>query len=376
MPVKILMLNALTEQSGSGVRFWSIARELAREGHSLCFLERSIAKNGRLERDGIRYRFTVETGFLWLDIFRATLLNLLHGLVFRPDYVFALKPMPNTCLPTLFIKKILKCKVIVDIDDLDFEYYPHGFRRELVRLFFKLFPRHFDVITTHNRYLKDFIIDELQIAPGKIYFLPQGIETRKFLKAQPDQRYREKWGINPRDKVIVYCASLGITSDFQHVLPMLVDFLRNSADVKILVIGDGKRKEYFVNKIEAYGLQERIIFTGYVPHGDMPGILKLARVGINYMAPTWANQCRASIKIREYLAAGLRVICNRVGDAELFKDYVTLCSTIEEFPAAMHQALIKQDLDSSRRGQEFVQRTFSWPPLVKGFVEYLERVAP
>jgi hypothetical protein len=94
------------------------------------------------------------------------------------------------------------------------------------------------------------------------------------------------------------------------------------------------------------------------------------------MAPTWANQCRASIKIREYLAAGLRVICNRVGDAELFKDYVTLCSNIEEFPAAMHQALIKQDLDSSRRGQEFVQRTFSWPPLVKGFVEYLERVAP
>jgi glycosyltransferase involved in cell wall biosynthesis len=318
----------------------------------------------------------VETGFLWLDILRATLLNLLYGLVFRPDYVFALKPMPNTCLPTLFIKKICKCKVIVDIDDLDFEYYPHGLRRELVRLFFRLFPRHFDVITTHNRYLKDFITDELEISPEKIYFLPQGIETRQFLEAQPDQRYRVKWGINPSDKVIVYCASLGITSDFQHVLPMLVDFLRSSADVKILVIGDGTRRQYFTNKVKAYGLQERIIFTGYVRHGDMPSILKLAQVGINYMAPTWANQCRASIKIREYLAAGLTVVCNAVGEAEVFKDYVTLCSTIEEFPAAMVQALIRQNLDSSRRGQEFVTRTFSWSPLVEGLVEYLERVAP
>jgi glycosyltransferase involved in cell wall biosynthesis len=370
------MLNALTEQSGSGVRFWSMAKELAREGHSLCFLERSIAKNGRSEAVGIRYRSTVETGLLWLDIFRATLLNLLHGLIFRPDYVFALKPMPNTCIPALFLKKISKCKIIVDIDDLDFEYYPDDLRRKLLRLLFKLFPRHFDVITTHNRNLRDFIINELQISPEKIHFLPQGIEARIFLKAQPDECYREKWGINPNDQVIVYCASLGITSDFLQIFPMLVDFLRSSAEVKILVIGGGTHRQYYVKQIEAYGLQERIILTGYVPHGDMPGIFKLARVGINYMAPTWANKCRASIKIREYLAAGLSVVCNTVGEAELFKDYVTLCSSVEEFPAAMRQALIRQNLDISRRGQEFVERSFSWSPLVKGFVEHLERVAP
>ena len=94
------------------------------------------------------------------------------------------------------------------------------------------------------------------------------------------------------------------------------------------------------------------------------------------MAPTLANQCRASIKIREYLAAGLNVVCNAVGDSELFKDYVTLCSTVEDFPAAMRQGLIRQNWDSSRRGQEFVKSTFSWPPLVKGFVEYLGRVDP
>jgi glycosyltransferase involved in cell wall biosynthesis len=370
--MKILMLNALTEQSGSGVRFWSIAKELARQGHSLSFLERSITKNGRMRNAGIRYGSSLDTGIQWLDILRATWFNLCHGLKFRPQWVFVLKPMPNTCLPALLLKWIFKHKIILDIDDLDFDYYLNGPRRQLVRFFFQFFPSHFDLITTHNRYLQNFIIDELGISPEKIYFLPQGVETKKFLQAHLDQRYQEKWGIKPDDEVIVYSASLGITSDFQHVLPMLKDFVGKRKNVKILVIGDGSRKPYFVNRVEAYGLQERIIFTGYLDHAEMPMVLKLAKVGINYMAPTRANQARASIKVREYLAAGLSVVCNPVGDARTFKDYVTLCTGIEEFPAAIGKALREKNPKNARKAQKFVERNFSWPHLVEDFLSHLK----
>jgi glycosyltransferase involved in cell wall biosynthesis len=370
--MKILMLNALTEQSGSGVRFWSIAKELARQGHSLCFLERSISKNGRMRNDGIRYRSSLDTGIQWLDILRATWLNLFHGLRFRPHWVFVLKPMPNTCLPALLSKWMFKHKIALDIDDLDFDYYLAGSRRQLVRFFFRFFPPYFDLITTHNRYLKNFIIDDLGISSEKIYSLPQGIETKKFLQARLDQRYQKKWGIKPDDEVIVYSASLGITSDFQHVLPMLKDFVGKRENVKILVIGDGSRKPYFVNRVEAYGLQKRIIFTGYLDHAHMPMVLKLAKVGINYMAPTRANQARASIKVREYLAAGLNVVCNPVGDAETFKDYVTLCTRIEEFPGAIRQAFEENSPESAKEAQKFVERNFSWPHLVEDFLSHLE----
>ena len=80
----------------------------------------------------------------------------------------------------------------------------------------------------------------------------------------------------------------------------------------------------------------------------MPGVLKLGTVGINYMAPTKANQCRASIKVREYMAAGLNVVCNPVGDGEVFKDHVILCERIEEFPAAIKKNTM-QYLNSARR---------------------------
>jgi glycosyltransferase involved in cell wall biosynthesis len=370
--MKILMLNALTERSGSGVRFWSISKELARQGYSLFFLERSIDKNGRSGKSDFQYRSIVDTGMLWVDILRATLLNLHQGFIFRPHWVFALKPMPNTCLPALFLKYIFKGKIMVDIDDLDFEYYPRGPRRHLVRFFLKLFPRYFDVITTHNNHLRNFLIDELGISSERVYFLPQGIETEQFVSSSPDQRYQTKWQLNSNDNVVVYSASLGITSDFKYILPMLVDLLSRRDDVKVLVIGDGVRRQSFIKEVEAYGLQERMIFAGYIPHADMPGVLKLAKVGINYMAPTRANQCRASIKVREYLAAGLCVVCNPVGEAEIFKDYVTMCSDIEEFPDAIVRALEEQDPEKARKAQKFVERNFSWPHLVEDFLSQLK----
>lgn len=374
--MQVLMLNSLTNQSGSGVRFWSIAQELATLGNTVLFSERTVPGTKKRESARVAYHGVADTGMLWLDILRTLFSNLWCGYLFRPSHVFSLKPMPNGALPAIILKLLLKCKIILDIDDLDFDYYSGSLKRGLVRLCFSWLPRYFDVITTHNPKLYRYITEVLGLPRDRVFYLAQGVEAERFLQGTPEESFRQKYNICEDDNVLIYSASLGITSDFEYILPTLIKFLQEYDDVKILVTGDGSRRECFRREVEASGLQRRMIFTGYIPHDDMPGILKLARVGINYMAPTWANQCRASIKIREYLAAGLTVVCNTVGDAGLFEDYVILCSTIEEFPAAMRQALVRRNPDSSRRGQAFVKRTFSWPCLVEDFVEYLERVAP
>jgi glycosyltransferase involved in cell wall biosynthesis len=89
------------------------------------------------------------------------------------------------------------------------------------------------------------------------------------------------------------------------------------------------------------------------------------------MAPTRANQSRASIKVREYLAAGLNVVCNPVGDAETFKDYVTLCTRIEDFPGAIGKALEENNPENAKEARKFVERNFSWPHLVEDFLSHL-----
>lgn len=368
MSRRVLMLNALTEQSGGGVRFWSIAKEIALRGYSLSFLERAVAKSSREKITGISYRSIRETGVLWLDILRALWFNIFHGLAFRPNYVFALKPLPNSCLPALFLRILFKCKIVLDVDDLDFAYYPDKLRQTLVRACFDLFPRYFDLITTPNKRLRQFLIDEIGISPKKIHCLDQGVEVQRFVQAQPDNRYQKKWNLASNADLLVYCASLGMTSDFEYVLPILVECLRKHDYIKILVVGDGIRKQSFVEKVEAQGLQNRILFAGYIPHPDMPGILKLAQVGINYMAPTLANQYRVSIKVREYLAAGLNVVCNPVGDAESLKDFVTLCPRLEDFPDAIRKAFEVKSRKRTAAARRFLESNYSWPLLVEDFL--------
>jgi glycosyltransferase involved in cell wall biosynthesis len=354
------------------VRFWSIAREFARLGHSVFFLERTIKKTGRANGSGIGYYSTVDTGLLWLDILRATLFNIRYGLPLRPHFVFVLKPFPNTCIPALLLKHVFGCKVILDVDDLDFAYYPNGLMQGLVRICFKVFPPRFDFVTTHNLLLQSILVHDVNIVASKIVFLPQGIDTEQFAHAEPNRSYQEKWRLNQRDSVLIYCASLGITSDFEILLPALIEFLGGCDDAQVLVVGDGIKKQHFIGQVAAHGLQERVIFTGYVPHSDMPGVLKLAKVGLNYMAPTLANQCRASIKIREYLAAGLQVVSNPVGETEVFKDYVTLCPRIEDFPKAMKMVLQEGSVARIENVRKFLGGNFSWPLLVE---EFLNRVS-
>jgi hypothetical protein len=75
--------------------------------------------------------------------------------------------------------------------------------------------------------------------------------------------------------------------------------------------------------------------------------------------------------VREYLAAGLNVVCNPVGDAATFKDYVTLCNRIEEFPGAIGKALGEKNPESALEAQRFVERNFSWPHLVEDLLDHL-----
>ena len=369
--MKILLINSITNQSGGGVQLWSMAQHMARLGCKVLFLERTTPRTKGRENSGIHYGAIRDTGLLGLDILRATAMNLFRGLLFKPEYVFALKPMPNTCIPALLLKAIFKSTIILDIDDLDFAYYSDRFKQGLVRSWFSRFPQHFDLVTTPSAYLKNYILEDLLIPREKVYFLAQGIESERFLRASPNELYRKKYNIEGNDKIVVYSASLGITSDFDVVLPMLVELLQSSQDIKILVIGAGVRQQYFRSRVDAYGLQRRIIFTGYIPHSDMPGLLKLAQVGINYMMPSVANQYRASIKVREYLAAGLNVVCNRMGDTEIFQDYVALCPAIEEFPDAIRRALEINNREIIREAQAFVENRYSWPRLVEDLLDHL-----
>jgi glycosyltransferase involved in cell wall biosynthesis len=369
--MNVLIVSSLTNQSGSAVRFWSICRELGKLGHQVCFIERAHASE-RSAPNVTYLRSPMVKSSLLLDIMLATGFNSVRSLLTRADVAFVLKPLPNSCLPAL-LKKLGGAKIILDIDDLDYEYYRDGLLKKIVKLFYQVFPRHFHKLTVHTEPLRRFILEELGCDEQDIVFLPQGIDYDSFESVERDFELLRTLGLDGH-KVLVYVASLGITSNLEPTLAVVKDVIRQGKDVRLLVIGGGARLDEYRQMADDMGIGNEVVFTGYVPHPQVPKYMALGDIALNYLEDNEANRYRAPIKIREYLALGIPVVSNLIGDTHLFSDYVMAFGDLNEYRAQILRTLEDRDEARIEAGRAFIAQNYDWARIVPEFEKALRAI--
>jgi glycosyltransferase involved in cell wall biosynthesis len=359
MPNKLLLVSPFTSQSGSVIRFWNIALRFKARGYTVVYIDRGSRSGRHLYKvDGIVYRPGRTVSPLFLDILFSTLYNLFMLLRhFDCSLYYALKPAPNNCIPAL-VAKLLGKKVLLDIDDLDYAYLPHGPKQTISRLFFRLFPRFFPLVTCHTPRLLAYCRENLHIPEQRLHFLGQGVSA-EFLRIKGNDR-------PPLKKSILYVATLGITSDFEDLIPMLDRIRSAHTDATITVAGDGIRRAAFEKTIQDRGMNGTVTFIGQVDHDKLPEIMTAHYIGINYMRPGLVNDCRAILKIREYLACGLQVVCNESGDADLFREVAFVEKDIGDMERRLVD-LLSRPGERNRAGRNFIENHFSWDAIVDDF---------
>jgi len=272
------------------------------------------------------------------------------------------------------IKKMSGAKIILDIDDLDYEYYQDGLLKRIVRFCYGVFPGHFHKITLHTESLRCFVVEELGVDKNDVIFLPQGIDYERFQGVERDGKLLQAWGLEGH-KVLVYAASLGITSNLEPTLAAVRGVIRERKDVKLLVIGGGARLGEYRQMVSDMGIGDDVIFTGYVPHSQVPGYMALGDVALNYFEDNEANKYRAPIKIREYLALGIPIVCNLVGDIYLFSDYVLAFDDLDEYRAQILRTLEERDEARIEAGRTFIAQNYDWAKIVPEFDKTLRAIA-
>ena len=381
---QVLFISALTSDSGSGVRFWNIARVVAEAGWPVTFVERLPAGLPPRVHAGITYAGIPEprhpadeeggsstairsVASLVAAVLRATRQGRRMARSRPWRAVYALKPMPNSVLPALAAARG-GARIVLDVDDLDFEYYPPGLQRRLVRSWFRRWPRRFDAVSYHVAPLREYLETEAGVKPERLRRIPQGVDLDVFASpaAPPPSEIAAFTG---RQATIVYMASLGITSDFGDVLPALGRILARHADWGLLVLGHGVRLAEFRER--AAGLGDRIRFAGYVDHAAVPAILRSCRAGFHYLRPGGANRYRAVMKIREYLAAGLPVAANPSADAVDFGEFITLADDEPGWERALAAAVAGEAAARTAAGRQFIAETLAWSRLAPDILDIL-----
>jgi glycosyltransferase involved in cell wall biosynthesis len=355
--LQLIVVSALCQESGSQLR----ARHLARS----------------LENAGARVRFVpgIRSLPFGLNYFVSLITNF--RLIFLPcKAIIGFKPLPNITV-LMMIKKLLGKLTVIDIDDVDFGFRT-GWISKLNRALQYPFPRRFSLVTYHSDCLRTFISETFGVQKEQLFQLPQGVDVE--LYASRDTMVIPKklvaiYGLEGK-KVVAYTGHLNIASDLDSIFQIIRIASEQFADLRFLVVGGGPKERYFRNLALTAGVGGITTFTGYLPPEDVVSHLRLADVGIVYYKENMANRYRESMKLREMLSMGLKVISNDFGDLKHFSSYTYQASSNYNAVAAELIRVLQDGGDGREvRGSEFVRDSLDWRKFGKSLYEKLTIMA-
>ena len=247
------------------------------------------------------------------ELVRTLIPNCWLALTCRADLAVGFKPHLNVTLP-LLICRLRGIPTWIDVDDLD-HAYRDGLLGRLVEISQRPFPRRFRIVTYHNERLKDYLVTRMGCRPEQLLRIEQGVDYGTFnAPAAPVPTALDVAG----KRVGIYTAHLNVASDLEPVLAAWRDVVTQLPDAFLLVVGGGPLLDAYRGKVAAMGLAAHVGFTGEVAHRDVPAYVALGHAALLYFSPRLVSEYRCSLKLREYFASGLRVVCNDVGELKDF----------------------------------------------------------
>lgn len=150
---------------------------------------------------------------------------------------------------------------------------------------------------------------------NQCFVLKNGIDTNRFFSK--DERkiniFRAKFGLKQSDFVVIFAGRL---VDEKGALETIKAIKKcNDKDIKLLIVGGGFYSSDIVDDYmialqnEANGIEDRIIFTGYIDYDDMPIIYHLGNVAV--LPSMWDEP--AGMTMVEAVISGLPLITTYSG---------------------------------------------------------------
>ena len=169
------------------------------------------------------------------------------------------------------------------------------------------------LILTCSDYIKERV-STIQ-ACNKIQTLYNAIDTKIFLPQKSSHVSRKQLGFSKDDFVIVYSGRINQDKGVSELIDAMLR-IKETSNIKLMIIGGSffgntNNEDFFIRSLKEKSktLEERIVFTGFIPYEDVPYYLHLADIAV--LPSMWDEPF--GLTIAEALAAGLPLITTRSG---------------------------------------------------------------
>jgi glycosyltransferase involved in cell wall biosynthesis len=267
---------------------------------------------------------------------------------------------------------------VVTIHDLSFHHFPEwlgaGWRDHFIKDV-RSAIRRADLFITVSEFIRDEMVEHLGVAEDRIVPIHHGVEPRFTVEGEDDERDILK---NRHDLPDLYLLSVA-TQEPKKNIPGLLRAYRILLDripgaPRLVLVGKrGWGPGSLEEETSKLGLQNKVVFLGYISTEDLPGLYRHAEL---FLFPSLYEGF--GMPLLEAMASGCPVVASRIsaipevtGDAGVLIDP----HDPEEISGAIADLLLDDERrrDLSRRGIERAAR-FTWEETARKTLETYRRL--
>jgi glycosyltransferase involved in cell wall biosynthesis len=216
---------------------------------------------------------------------------------------------------------------------------------------------------------------ELGVADEKIAIVPNGIDLAEYPSLPVRGAFRAAWGIDAAAKVVLYLGRLDPTKGIDLLIRSFAVVAREEGDaVLVLVGGDMGHNEEFRQRVRSLGLDDQVIFTGFVSKEDKMAAYTDADV---FVTPSFTG---FPMTFLESCLCGTPIVTTGKGDLLGWIDNTVGFNT-EYTPEALADVIGRLLADEALRAKlgeqakELVRTKYNWKAIVRDIEAFYEKAS-
>lgn len=250
-----------------------------------------------------------------------------------------------------------------------YEDYTHYFcpskrlGRRIAAWFTRFVLKRTDCVIAPSAKVSNILHDYHVATPTEI--IPTGIDIEKFAAIPSSEWIRLKkkaFGLSDNTLTLLYIGRLAKEKNLDEIIDLLKKY--HDLPVKLLIVGDGPARNNLEEKCQAYGLADKVIFTGMVSPTEVNYYYHLGDVFVN--ASTSETQGLTYI---EAMAAGLPLLCKKdscldgiIVDDETGWQYTSAKQFVQIIEYLLYNGDMRRTLSWNARiaSQKYSKATFTY----------------
>ena len=303
----------------------------------------------------------------------------------RPDILHAHSPALNG-IPALRVGRRLGIPVVYEIRAFwEDAAASHGTSREWgpryrsTRALETYVAKRADAVTTICEGLKGELLTR-GISEEKVTVIPNAVDSAAFVPGRADPALAAKHNLGGKS-VLGFIGSFYAYEGLDLLLRAMPDIIAGAADAKLLLVGGGPEESSLKALTHDLGLDDKIVFTGRVPHDQVQRYYELVDIFVYPRTAIRLTDLVTPLKPLEAMAQGKIVVASDVGGhRELIDDGETGTLFAADDPRRLSRAVLQVLADRENwpeqraRARHFVETKRSWAASVGRYPKVYENV--